>query len=230
MNVQNNRARGRANTKWLENAAQAGEKRLDDIHVVREFPKVFPDDFIGLPPIREVEFRIDLIPGALPVAKAPYRLAPSEMNELSNQLEELQEKGSEKEHDIILRTIIDPLRKKSSSLNSLSVNVGRSFIRLNFLKIPNRYLVDQKNKDYVWVKIKKGLQILKEKMCNAPLKVHEKNYTTHDLELGAVVFALKIWRHYLYGTKSVIYTDHQSLQYIFDQKDLNMRQSDVGTS
>ncbi|GJU38998.1 putative reverse transcriptase domain-containing protein [Tanacetum coccineum] len=56
------------------------------------------------------------------------------------------------------------------------------------------------------------------------LKKHEKNYTTHDLELGVVVFALKIWRHYLYGTKSVIYTDHKSLQYIFDQKDLNMRQ------
>ncbi|GJW39038.1 putative reverse transcriptase domain-containing protein [Tanacetum coccineum] len=56
------------------------------------------------------------------------------------------------------------------------------------------------------------------------LKKHEKNYTTHDLELGAVVFALKIWRHYLYGTKSVIYTDHKSLQYIFEQKDLSMRQ------
>ncbi|GJT93942.1 reverse transcriptase domain-containing protein [Tanacetum coccineum] len=56
------------------------------------------------------------------------------------------------------------------------------------------------------------------------LKIHEKNYTTHDLELGAVVFALKIWRHYLYGTKSVIYMDHKSLQYIFDQKELNMRQ------
>nr|GEW08416.1 putative reverse transcriptase domain-containing protein [Tanacetum cinerariifolium] len=56
------------------------------------------------------------------------------------------------------------------------------------------------------------------------LKTHEKNYTTHDLELGAVVFALTIWRHYLYGTKSVIYTDHKSLQYIFDQKELNMRQ------
>ncbi|GJY51377.1 putative reverse transcriptase domain-containing protein [Tanacetum coccineum] len=56
------------------------------------------------------------------------------------------------------------------------------------------------------------------------LKKHEKNYTTHDLELGVVVFALKIWRHYLYGMKNVIYTDHKSLQYIFDQKDLNMRQ------
>ncbi|GKD92336.1 reverse transcriptase domain-containing protein, partial [Tanacetum coccineum] len=56
------------------------------------------------------------------------------------------------------------------------------------------------------------------------LKTHEKNYTTHDLELGAVVFALKTWRHYLYDTKSVIYIDHKSLQYIFDQKELNMRQ------
>ncbi|GJT85902.1 putative reverse transcriptase domain-containing protein [Tanacetum coccineum] len=56
------------------------------------------------------------------------------------------------------------------------------------------------------------------------LKIHEKNYTTHDLEFGAVVFALKTWRHYLYGTRSVIYTDHKSLQHIFDQKELNMHQ------
>nr|GEV22330.1 putative reverse transcriptase domain-containing protein [Tanacetum cinerariifolium] len=55
------------------------------------------------------------------------------------------------------------------------------------------------------------------------LKVHEKNYTTHDLELGAVVFALKMWRHYLYGTKCVVFTDHKSLQHILDQKELNMR-------
>ncbi|KAJ9544751.1 hypothetical protein OSB04_024458 [Centaurea solstitialis] len=56
------------------------------------------------------------------------------------------------------------------------------------------------------------------------LKIHEKNYTTHDLELGAVVFALKIWRHYLYGTKCTIFTDYKSLQHILDQKMLNMRQ------
>ncbi|GJQ97296.1 putative reverse transcriptase domain-containing protein [Tanacetum coccineum] len=56
------------------------------------------------------------------------------------------------------------------------------------------------------------------------LKIHEKNYTTHDLELGAVVFALKMWRHYLYGTKCVVFTDHKSLQHILDQKELNMRQ------
>ncbi|GKF12285.1 putative reverse transcriptase domain-containing protein [Tanacetum coccineum] len=56
------------------------------------------------------------------------------------------------------------------------------------------------------------------------LKIHKENYTTHDLELGAVMFALKIWRHYLYGKKSVIYTDHKSLHHIFSQKELNMRQ------
>ncbi|GKB39959.1 putative reverse transcriptase domain-containing protein [Tanacetum coccineum] len=56
------------------------------------------------------------------------------------------------------------------------------------------------------------------------LKVHEKNYTTHDLELGSVVFALKIWRHYLYGTRCTVFTDHKSLQHILDQKELNMRQ------
>ncbi|GKD97221.1 putative reverse transcriptase domain-containing protein [Tanacetum coccineum] len=56
------------------------------------------------------------------------------------------------------------------------------------------------------------------------LKIHEKNYTTHDMELGAVVFALKIWRHYLYRTKCTVFTDHKSLQHILDQKELNMRQ------
>nr|GEW62017.1 hypothetical protein [Tanacetum cinerariifolium] len=54
------------------------------------------------------------------------------------------------------------------------------------------------------------------------LKIHEKNYTTHDLELGMVVFALNIWRHCLYGNKNVIYTDQKSLQHIFNQKELNM--------
>lgn len=59
------------------------------------------------------------------------------------------------------------------------------------------------------------------------LKVHEKNYPTHDLELGAVVFALKCWRHYLYGTKSVIYTDHKSLQHIFDQSEIEYEATEV---
>ncbi|GJU95914.1 reverse transcriptase domain-containing protein [Tanacetum coccineum] len=68
---------------------KSDEKRLEDIPVVREFLEVFPEDLPNLPPIRQVEFQIDLIPGATPVARAPYRLAPSEMQKLSNQLQEL---------------------------------------------------------------------------------------------------------------------------------------------
>nr|GEY08486.1 putative reverse transcriptase domain-containing protein [Tanacetum cinerariifolium] len=60
------------------------EKQLENILVVREFPDVFPEELPGLPPVRQVEFQIDLIPRAAPVAHAPYRLAPSEMQELSN--------------------------------------------------------------------------------------------------------------------------------------------------
>ncbi|GJY64862.1 putative reverse transcriptase domain-containing protein [Tanacetum coccineum] len=56
------------------------------------------------------------------------------------------------------------------------------------------------------------------------LKIYEKNYTTYDLKLGAVVFALKMWRHYLYGTRCTVFTDHNSLQHILDQKELNIRQ------
>ena len=56
------------------------------------------------------------------------------------------------------------------------------------------------------------------------LKPHEKNYPTHDLELAAIVFALKIWRHYLYGEKCFIYTDHKSLKYLPSQQELNLRQ------
>ncbi|GJX40880.1 putative reverse transcriptase domain-containing protein [Tanacetum coccineum] len=122
----------------------------------------------------------------------------------------------------------------------------------------------QKKVKFVWGdKQEAAFQLLKQKLCSAPilallegsedfiaycdalkkglgavlmqrekviayasrqLKIHEKNYTTHDLELGAVVFALKIWRHYLYGTKCTMFTDHKSLQNIFDQKELNMRQ------
>ncbi|GJU93619.1 putative reverse transcriptase domain-containing protein [Tanacetum coccineum] len=72
---------------------KSDEKKLEDIPVVKEFPDVFPEDLPGLPPVRQVEFQIDLIPGAAPVARTPYRLAPSEMQELSNQLQELTDRG-----------------------------------------------------------------------------------------------------------------------------------------
>ncbi|GJT90807.1 reverse transcriptase domain-containing protein [Tanacetum coccineum] len=102
----NNNAQGRAYMLRDRNAHQdpnivtaqimekkSDEKRLEDIPVVREFPKVFLEDLPSLPPVRQVEFQIDLIPGATPVARAPYRLAPSEMQELSNQLQELADRG-----------------------------------------------------------------------------------------------------------------------------------------
>ncbi|KAJ0871367.1 putative nucleotidyltransferase, Ribonuclease H [Helianthus annuus] len=69
------------------------EKMIDDLPVVREFPDVFPEELPGLPPHRQVEFQIDLTPGAAPIARAPYRLAPGELQELSNQLQELLDKG-----------------------------------------------------------------------------------------------------------------------------------------
>ncbi|GKF84940.1 hypothetical protein Tco_0249838 [Tanacetum coccineum] len=68
------------------------EKRLEDVPVVRDFLEVFPEDFLGVPPTQQVEFQIDLVPGA-PVARAPYRLAPSKMKELSDQLQEFPDKG-----------------------------------------------------------------------------------------------------------------------------------------
>ena len=68
-------------------------KSIQDIPIVRDFPEVFLEDFPGLPPVCSVEFRIDLVPGATPVAKSPYRLAPSEMQELASQLQELADKG-----------------------------------------------------------------------------------------------------------------------------------------
>ncbi|GJX39293.1 putative reverse transcriptase domain-containing protein [Tanacetum coccineum] len=279
-----------------------------EIADVRDFTDMFPEDLLGLPPQRQVEFRIDLIPGATPVVKSPYRLAPSEMLELSRQLQEL----TKEEHEVHLKLVLELLRKDKlyanfskcefwlhevhflrHVVNQSGIHVDpskieavknwkapttpsevRSFLGLagyyrhfiaNFSKIAKPLTsLTQKNQKYEWgEKEEEAFQTLKNNLCDAPilslpdgvedfvvycdasnqglgcvlmqrgkviayasrqLKIHKKNYTTHDLELGAVVFALKTWRHYLYGTKSVIYTDHKSLQHIFDQKELNMRQ------
>ncbi|GJV78427.1 putative reverse transcriptase domain-containing protein [Tanacetum coccineum] len=78
-------------TKKTEDKSE--KKRLEDVPIIQDFPEVFPEDLPGLPPTRQVEFQIDLIPGAAPVVRAPYRLAPSEMKELSDQLKELSDKG-----------------------------------------------------------------------------------------------------------------------------------------
>ncbi|GJR64308.1 reverse transcriptase domain-containing protein [Tanacetum coccineum] len=86
---------------------KSDEKRLEDIPVVREFPEVFLENLPGLPPVRQVEFQIDLIPGATPVARAPYRLAPSKMQELSNQLQELADRDFSK----IAKSLIELTQK-----------------------------------------------------------------------------------------------------------------------
>ncbi|GKB15533.1 putative reverse transcriptase domain-containing protein [Tanacetum coccineum] len=76
-----------------ETGKKSKKKQLQDVPIVKNFPEVFPEDFPGLPPTRQVEFHIDLVPGAAPLARAPYRLAPSEMKELADQLQELSDKG-----------------------------------------------------------------------------------------------------------------------------------------
>nr|GEX99900.1 hypothetical protein [Tanacetum cinerariifolium] len=107
-----------------ETKDKSGEKLLEDVPIVRYFPKVFPEDFLGLQPTRQVEFQIDLIPGDVPVARAPYRLAPSEMKELSEQLQELSNKGFirpssspseapiKEEHEEHLKLILELLKKE----------------------------------------------------------------------------------------------------------------------
>ncbi|GKB23861.1 putative reverse transcriptase domain-containing protein, partial [Tanacetum coccineum] len=415
---------------------------LEDSGILR----VQGEHFSGLPPQQQVEFRIDLVPGATLVVKSPYCLAPSEMQELSGQLQALQDKGfirpshspwgapvlfvkkkdgsfrmcidyrelnkltvknryplpriddlfdqlqgsryfskidlrsgyyqlriheddipktvfqsryrhfeftvmpfgltnaptvfmdlmnrvckpyldkfiiifiydiliyskSKEEHEIHLRLALELLKKDKLyakfskcefwlqevhflghvvNQNGIHVDPSKieavknwkspttpskiqSFLGLagyyrcfivNFSKIAKPLtLLTQKNKKYEWgVEQEEAFQTLKRKLYDSPilspldgvedfvvycdasnqglgcvlmqrgkviayasrqLRIHKKNYTTHDLELGAVVFALKTWRHYLYGTKSVIYKDHKSVQHIFDQNELNMRQ------
>ncbi|GJS92810.1 putative reverse transcriptase domain-containing protein [Tanacetum coccineum] len=138
--------------------------------------------------------------------------------------------------------------KTSTEIRQFQVLAGyyRRFIE-GFSKITKPMSkLTQKNVKFDWSeKAKVAFQLLKHKLCSAvaycdasrkglgavlmqrdkviayascQLKIHEKNYTTYDLELGVVVFALKMWRHYLYGTKCVVFTVHKSLQHILDQK------------
>nr|ABD28293.1 RNA-directed DNA polymerase (Reverse transcriptase); Zinc finger, CCHC-type; Peptidase aspartic, active site; Retrotransposon gag protein [Medicago truncatula] len=380
---------------------------IDRLPVVCEFPEVFPDEIPDVPPEREVEFSIDLVPGTKPVSMAPYRMSASELSELKKQLEDLLEKK-------FVRPSVSPwgapvllVKKKDGSMR-LCID----YRQLNKVTIKNRYplpriddLMDQlvgarvfskidlrsgyhqikvkdedmqktafrtcyghyeykvmpfgvtnapgvfmeymnrifhafldrfvvvfiddiliyskteeehaehlkivlqvlkekklyaklskcefwlkevsflghvisgdgiavdpskvealtcKGKTFVWdVHCEKSFGELKKRLTTAPvlilpksdepfvvycdasklglggvlmqegkvvayasrqLRIHEKNYPTHDLELAAVVFVLKIWRHYLYGSRFEVFSDQKSLKYLFDQKELNMRQ------
>ncbi|GJZ70063.1 hypothetical protein Tco_0633613 [Tanacetum coccineum] len=115
-------------------SAKAKEQKQEKIVVVRDFPGVFPNDLSGLPPIQEIEFRIELILGAIPVAKSPYRLAPSEMEELSSQLKELQDKGFIRPSSSPWGAPILFVKKKDGSFRMCI-----DYKELNKLTIKNRY-------------------------------------------------------------------------------------------
>ncbi|GKB64879.1 putative reverse transcriptase domain-containing protein [Tanacetum coccineum] len=248
------------------------EKRLEDVPIIWEFSEVFPDDLPRLPPARQVEFQINLVPGAVPIARTLYRLAPAKMQELSTQLQELFDKGfirpilridnlfdqlqgSRVYSKIDLRSGYHQLRVREEDIpktafrtryghyefqvmpfgltNAQTVfmdlmkRVCKPYLdRLVIVFIDDILIYSKSRKDHRG-HLRLILKLLKEKViayATYQLRVHEKNYTTHDLELGAVVFALKMWRHYLYGTKYVVFTHHKSLPHILDQKELNMRQ------
>ncbi|GJU85458.1 putative reverse transcriptase domain-containing protein [Tanacetum coccineum] len=124
--------------------------------------------------------------------------------------------ADEKEHEEHLKVILELLKKEKLYAKLFNKKV-------NFW-IPSEDFVvycDASHKGLGDVLMQREKVIA---YASRQLKVYEKNYTTHDLELGSVVFALKIWRHYLYGTRCTVFTDHKSLQHILDQKELNMRQ------
>ncbi|WVZ63464.1 hypothetical protein U9M48_013094 [Paspalum notatum var. saurae] len=399
---------------------QTEAQALAKIPVACEYPDVFPEELPGLPPDRDVEFRIDLVPGTAPVSKRPYRMAPDELKELKTQLQEQLDKGfirpssspwgcpalfvekkdqggkrlcvdyrplnavtvknkyplphidilfdqlggatvfskidlrsgyhqikvreedipktafstryglyeylvmsfgltnapaffmylmnsvfmneldkfvvvfiddilvyskNEKEHEEHLRIAISCRRREWSSIpkkvedvlnwkQPQTVTEIRSFLGLagyyrrfikDFSKIAKPMTaLTQKNAKFAWSpKCEEAFGMLKKLLTSAPvlaqpditkpfdvycdasgsglgcvlmqegrviayascqLRKHEVNYPTHDLELLAVVYALKKWRHYLLGNTCHIYTDHKSLKYIFTQPELNMRQ------
>ncbi|GJX52872.1 putative reverse transcriptase domain-containing protein [Tanacetum coccineum] len=163
------------------------EKRLEDIPVVREFPEVFPEDLPGLPPVRQVEFQIDLIPGAAPVARTPYRLAPSEMQELSNQLQELADRG-------FIRPSTSPwgapvlfVKKKDGSFRMCI-----DYRELNKLTIKNRYplpriddLFDQLQGSSVYSKIdlRSGYHQLRVRDKDIPKTAFRTRYGHYEFQV-----------------------------------------------
>nr|GEX03369.1 hypothetical protein [Tanacetum cinerariifolium] len=123
-----------ANITATKDEDKSKGKRLEDLPVVQEFPEVFPKDLPGIPPTRQVEFQIDLIPGAAPVARAPYRLAPSEMKELAEQLQELTDKGFIRPCSSPWRASVLFVKKKDGSFWMCI-----DYRELNKLTVKNRY-------------------------------------------------------------------------------------------
>ncbi|GKA56594.1 hypothetical protein Tco_0755666 [Tanacetum coccineum] len=110
------------------------EKRLEDVPIVRDFLKVFPEDLLGIPPTRQVEFHINLVPGATPVTRAPYRLAPSKKKELSEQLQELLDKGFIRPSSSPWGALVLFVKKKDGSFRMCI-----DYRKLNKLTVKNCY-------------------------------------------------------------------------------------------
>ncbi|GJR26904.1 putative reverse transcriptase domain-containing protein [Tanacetum coccineum] len=198
---------------------KSGEKQLEDVPIVQDFPKVFPEEFLGLPLTRQVEVQIDLMPGAAPDKKEHEEHLKAIMELLKK--EELYAKFSKCEF-WIPKSPLSGGDKQEASFQTLKDKLCSAPI----LALPQRaenFIVycDASHKGLGAVLMQNEKVIA---YASRQLKIHEKNYTTHDLELGAVVFALKLWRHYLCGTKCTLFTDQKSLQHILNQKELNMRQ------
>ncbi|GKF91285.1 hypothetical protein Tco_0274986 [Tanacetum coccineum] len=117
-----------------ETEDKSKEKRLEDVLTLRDFPEVFPEDLPRLPPIRQVEFQIDLVPSAAPVARDPYRLAPSEIEELSTQLQELSDKGFIRPSSSPWGASVLFVKKKDNSFRMCI-----DYRELNKLTIKNQY-------------------------------------------------------------------------------------------
>ncbi|GJX34421.1 putative reverse transcriptase domain-containing protein [Tanacetum coccineum] len=172
-------------TKETEDKSE--EKRLEDVPIVQDFPKVFPEDLSGLPPTRQVEFQIDLMPGAAPVARAPYRLAPSEMKELSEQLQELSDKGFIRPSSSPWGAPVLFVKKKDGSFRMCI-----DYRELNKLTVKNRYplpriddLFDQLQGSSVYSKIdlRSGYHQLRVREQDIPKTAFRTRYGHYEFQV-----------------------------------------------
>ncbi|GKB52444.1 putative reverse transcriptase domain-containing protein [Tanacetum coccineum] len=166
---------------------EASEKRIEDVPVVRDFPEVFPEDLPGLPPTRQVEFHIELIPGAAPVARAPYRLAPAEMKELAEQLKELSDKGFIRPSSSPWGAPILFVKKKDGSFRMCI-----DYRELNKLTVKNRYplpriddLFDQLQGSSIYSKIdlRSGYHQLRVREEDIPKTAFRTRYGHYEFQV-----------------------------------------------
>ncbi|GJS47202.1 putative reverse transcriptase domain-containing protein [Tanacetum coccineum] len=162
-------------------------KQIEDVPIVRDFPEVFPEDLPGLPPTRPVEFQIDLIPGAAPVARAPYRLAPSEMKELSEQLQELSDKGFIRPSSSPWGAPVLFVKKKDGSFRMCI-----DYRELNKLTVKNRYplpriddLFDQLQGSSIYSKIdlRSGYHQLRVREQDVPKTAFRTRYGHYEFQV-----------------------------------------------